>query len=168
MIDSVPSYRCRVSSGNNRGSLRIGMRRYGVAVLEMSRDSFTVRVPLSIASKLTIDSTCKLLYQEMLWSVKCCKKSIGGSNQIEIEFQQLEELTKLKLKKARGSGKANPVAAAGQNDPTLPFALIVAFIIAVLISPAWGGQWGTSDWICAAVTSTWTALVELVTGRRSP
>ena len=166
MIDAVPSYRCKVNSGNNRGSLRIGMRRYKVAVLEMSRDSFTVRVPLSIANKLTPGSTCKLFYQEMLWRVKCCKKLIGASNQIEIEFQQLEELTKPKLRKLGFSGTANPVAAAGQSDPTLPFALIVAFIIAVLISPAWGGQWGTSERMCAAVTSTWTALVQLATGSR--
>ncbi len=166
MIDAAPSYRCKVSAGNNRGSLQLGFKRYTVTVIEMSRDSFTVRVPPSLGRKLAIGRKCKLLYQEMLWSVGCTSKWIGESNQVDLEFQQLDELTPPKLQQAGMSGSANNVSAAGAKDPTLPLALLVAFIITVLIAPAWGGQWGASDKICAAVSNTWTALVQLVTGSR--
>ena len=166
MIDAIPSYRCKVSLGNSRGSLRLGWKRYKVDITELSRDSFSVRVPSSIANKIVVGSKSKLLYEEMLWSVQCTNKWIGESNQVNIEFQQLEELTPLKLRKAPLGGKARQVAAIGQTDPTLPVAMLGAFIIAVLILPAWGGQWGTSERMCSAVSSTWTALNELVTGKR--
>lgn len=166
MIDATPSYRCKISVGNTRGSLRLGMRRFQVEVLEMSRDSFFVRVPIAIARKVAVGSKSKLLYQEMLWSVLCTNKWIGQSNQVDLEFKQLEELTPPKMRKAPLSGQARQVAAIGQTDPTLPVAMLGAFIIIVLILPAWGGQWGTSERMCSAVSTTWTALSELVTGRR--
>ncbi len=166
MIDATPSYRCKISVGNTRGSLRLGRRRFQVEVLELSRDSFFVRVPIAIARKVSVGSKSKLLYQEMLWSVLCTHKWISQSNQVDLEFKQLEELTPPKMRKAPLSGQAKQVAAIGQTDPTLPVAMLGAFMIVVLILPAWGGQWGTSERICAAVSTTWSALSELVTGRR--
>ncbi len=166
MIDATPSYRCKISVGNTRGSLRLGRRRVQVEVLELSRDSFFVRVPIAIARKVSVGSKSKLLYQEMLWSVLCTHKWISQSNQVDLEFKQLEELTPPKMRKAPLSGQAKQVAAIGQTDPTLPVAMLGAFMIVVLILPAWGGQWGTSERICSAVSTTWSALSELVTGRR--
>ncbi len=166
MIDATPSYRCKVSLGNSRGSLRLGWKRFRVDILEMSRDSFSVRVPSSLAKKIVVGGTTKLLYQEMLWSVRCTHKWIGESNQVDVEFQQLAELTPPKMRKAPHSGNARQVAAIGQTDSTLPVAMIGAFIIAVLILPAWGGRWGTSERMCSAVSSTWSALSELATGKR--
>ncbi len=166
MIDATPSYRCKISVGNTRGSLRLGRRRFQVEVLELSRDSFFVRVPIAIARKVSVGSKSKLLYQEMLWSVLCTHKWISQSNQVDLEFKQLEELTPPKMRKALLSGQAKQVAAIGQTDPTLPVAMLGAFMIVVLILPAWGGQWGTSERICSAVSTTWSALSELVTGRR--
>ena len=166
MIDPTPSYSCKVSEGNSLGSLRIGRRRFKVEIKEMSRDSFCVRVPSAIARKVAIGSTCRLFYQEMLWSVLCSKKWIGESDRVDLEFKQLEELTPPKMKTAPNGGNAGAVAAIGQTDSTLPVALLGAFIIVVLILPAWGGQWGTSRLMCNAVSSTWTALSELVSGNR--
>ena len=166
MIDATPSYRCKVSVGNTRGSLRTGIRRFQIEVLELSRDSFFVRVPLEIAKKISVGSKSKLLYQEMLWSVLCTNKWIGPLNQVDLEFKQLEELTPPKMRKAPLSGQARQVAAIGQTDPTLPVAMLGAFILAILILPAWGGQWGTSERLCSAVSTTWSALSDLVTGHR--
>ncbi len=142
------------------------MRRFQVEVLELSRDSFFVRVPVTIARKIAVGSKSKLLYQEMLWSVLCTNKWIGQLNQVDLEFKQLKELTTPKLRRASLSGQAKQVAAIGQTDPTLPVAMLGALIITVLILPAWGGQWGTSEYLCSAVSTTWSALSELVTGRR--
>lgn len=166
MIDPTSSYRCKVSEGNSRGSLRLGRRRFKVDIMEMSRDSFCVRITSAIAKKIAVGSNCRLYYQEMLWSVLCTHKWIGESGRVDIELKQLEELTPPKMKTTPLSGNARAVAAIGQTDSTLPVALLGAFIIVVLILPAWGGQWGTSQAMCNAVSSTWTALNELVTGNR--
>ncbi len=165
MIDATPSYRCKVSAGNTRGSLRLGMRRFRVEVLEMSRDSFCVRLPAAIAKKVVVGKKSKLMYQEMLWSVLCTNKWIGESNHVDLELKQLDELISPKLKRAPLSGKSTQVAAIGQTDPTLPVAMLGAFVLAILIMPAWGGQWGTSDRLCALVSSTWSLLSGLVTGK---
>ncbi len=165
MIDATPSYRCKVSAGNTRGSLQLGMRRFSVEVLEMSRDSFCVRLPAAIAKKVVVGKKSKLMYQEMLWSVLCTNKWIGESNQVDLEFKQLDELISPKLNRAPLSGKSTQVATIGQTDPTLPVAMLGAFILAILIMPAWGGQWGTSDKLCGLVSTTWSALSGLVTGK---
>jgi len=154
-----------VSPENAKGFLHLGSRSRNVEVLEMSRDSFSVRVPSSIAKKIAVGSKSKLLYQEMLWSVLCTHKWVGESNSVDIEFKQLAELTPPKLRSAPLTGKANQVATIGQTDPTLPVALIGGFILALLVLPAWGGKWGTSEPICGAVSATWTALSGLVTGK---
>ena len=166
MMDATSSFRCKVSAGNTRGSLRLGYQRFKVDVVEMSRDSFCVRVPSAIARKVAVGSTSKLLYQGMLWSVLCTQKWIGESDRVDLEFKQLDELTVPKLQRATFFGKARSVGAIGQTDPTLPVAMLGAFLIAVLILPAWGGQWGTSQAICTAVSATWNALGELVGGGR--
>jgi len=143
----------------------VGIRRFNVEVLEMSRDSFCVRVPIAIAKKVVVGKKSKLMYQEMLWSVLCTHKWIGESNQVDLEFKQLDELIAPKLNKAPLSGKSTQVAAIGQTDPTLPVAMLGAFVLAILIMPAWGGQWGTSDKLCSIVSTIWSALSGLVTGK---
>lgn len=166
MIDATPSYRCKVSLDNRQGSLHLGFRRYKVEIVEMSRDSFCVRVPSLLARKIAVGSKSKLLYQEMLWSVQCTHKWVGDSNQVDLEFQQLDELSKPKIKKGTFLSKSCQVAAGGQSDPALPVAMLGAFIVTVLVLPAWGGRWGTSDAMCSAVSSTWSTLSDLITARR--
>ena len=164
MLDSTQSYRCKVTDGNTLGTLRLGRRSFKVDILEMSRDSFSVRMPASIAKKVAVGSKSRLFYQEMLWSVRCTNKWIGRANLVDLEFQQLDELTQPKLKRGPVLSNSKQVGVRGQSDPVLPVAMIGAFILCIMIMPAWGGHWGTSDAICAAVSNTWTAVRELVTG----
>jgi len=168
MINAAQSYRCKISEGNTRGSLYLGLRNFQVDVVELSRDCFTVRVPAKIARKLSVGSSTKLLYQEMLWSVRCSNKWIGrsGSDSVDLELEQLEELTPTKVPKGAFANRGAAPPAATQTDPTLPVALLGAFLLMVLILPSWGGQWGTSELVCNAVTSTWNALGQLITGKR--
>ncbi|MCY2984086.1 MAG: hypothetical protein NTY15_10695 [Planctomycetota bacterium] len=165
MINATPAYRCKVSAGNTRGYLQLGMRRFSVEVLEVSRDSFCVRLPEAIAKKVGVGKKSKLMYQEMLWSVLCTNKWIGVSNHVDLEFKQLDELILPKLRRSALLGKSTQGMSIGQTAPTLPAAMLGAFILAILIMPAWGGQWGTSDKICGLVSTTWTALSGLVTGK---
>jgi hypothetical protein len=164
MIDSTPSFRCKVNTANSSGLLRVGMRTCKVQILEMSRDSFSVRVPASIAKRIQVGRKSKLLYQEMLYSVLCSEKWIGDANQVDIEFKPLAELTQPKLQRGGHSRGAKPGMSVGQSDPTLPVALLGAFILALLIMPAWGGQWGTSEPLCRAISNVCSALSSLITG----
>jgi hypothetical protein len=141
------------------------MRRFSVEVVAMSRDSFCVRLPAAIAKKVVVGKKSKLMYQDMLWSVLCTNKWIGDSNQVDLEFKQLGELILPKLNRAPLSGKSTQLAAISQTDPTLPVAILGAFILSILIMPAWGGQWGTSDKLCGLISTIWTALSGLVTGK---
>jgi hypothetical protein len=164
MIEATPSYRCKVSKSNSRATLRLGWRRFRVEVIEMSRDSFFVSVPSSLARRISVGTKTKFHYQEMLWSVLCSHKWIGNSDKVELEFQQLAELTPPRVANQKMWGTSKQVRTL--SDSTLPVAVTAGMIVAILILPAWGGAWGTSDAICSAVNSTWTALGQLVTGRR--
>jgi len=165
MMDATSSYRCRVTDGNTLASLFLGPRCFKADVLEMSRDSFRVRVPARVAKRVSVGGKNRLLYQEMLWSVRCTNKWMGEGNLVDLDFQQLEELTPPKLNRGPIIVGAKQIATGGQADPTLPAAALGALILAILIMPAWGGQWGTSDLICAAVSNTWSAIKGLVTGQ---
>ncbi|MEQ1826585.1 MAG: hypothetical protein ABL921_11595 [Pirellula sp.] len=165
MIDSAPSYRCKISRGNSPALLILGWHKYKVDVFEVSRNSFSVRVPKKIAARVAVGSKSKLYYQEMLWSVSCTQKWISDEKQVELEFKQLEELTPPKLDKSIIGSKTKGVTAI-QSDNTLPIAFGVSVVMAIMIMPAWGGQWGTSEAICTAVRSAWDALGQLVTGAR--
>lgn len=166
MKDTSPSYRCKVSSSNSRASLKLGWKSYPVQVFEMSRDSFSVRVPEVIANRVSIGSKPKLLYQEMLWQVLCTQKWIGENKLVDMEFHQVAELTPPKLVSQRVGGAARPIQAI-PHDSTLTVATGVALILMVLIMPAWGGQWGTSDAICNAVQTVWDTLGQMVGLKRS-
>ena len=162
MNDSQSSYRCEVSSGNTSALLRLGWHRFPVDVVVMSRESFTVRVPAKIAKRVTVGIEARLFYQDMLWSVLCTDKWIGKSKLVDLEFKQLAELTEPKISIGFGGKcKATP---AYKHDNTISVATAIALIITILIMPAWGGQWGTSDAICSVVQATFTAIVQLVTG----
>jgi hypothetical protein len=165
MINATPSYRCKVSAGNSLGFLYLGARKFKVEVKEMSRDVFSVRAPASIARKIVVGKKSKLMHQDMLWSVLCTHKWIAESNEVDVEFKQLDELIEPKLNKAPLLGKSTQVAAISQTDPTLPVAMIGAFVLTILIMPAWGGQWGTSDKLCSIISTALSTLSGLVTGK---
>ncbi len=164
MIDAIPSYRCKVTAGNSRATLNLGRRKYAVNVTELSRDSFCVRVPHKIARKVIVGRKLRLFYQDMLWSVECTQKWLSESNHVDLEFKQLAELTPIAVSKKNYLTTSKQVRTLSDNS--LPIAIAGCFIVTVLILPAWGGQWGTSDAICNAVSATWNAFGQLITGRR--
>ena len=166
MKDTTPSYRCKVVTGNSRASLKLGLKSFPVQVVEMSRDSFSVRVPARIANRVKVGSKPKLLYQEMLWRVLCTQKWVGENQLVDLEFQQVAELTPLKIVNQSVGGSARHVLA-NPHDSSLKVAFVAALILTILIMPAWGGQWGTSDAICNAVQTVWDTLGQMVGLKRS-
>jgi len=165
MIDAANSYRCKVCEGNSKASLQIGRRRFQVDVMELSRDTFCIRLAAADAKKVKVGGKSKLYYQEMIWSVLCTQKWFSSAEYVELELKQLEELTPINAPKSSLLNQSK-CSSAMPADNTLPIAFGVSLIAVVLIMPAWGGQWGTSDAICSAVSATWTAVGQLVTGQR--
>lgn len=165
MSNATTSYRCPVSSENRMATLTLGGRKLKVEVTELSRDSFSVLVPNATGKKLVVGKSYRLFYQDMLWGVVCRTKWVAGEGKTSIEFDVADELTPLKLVKGPWWSKTKGANVYGQSDTTLPFALITAFVLAVLIMPAWGGKWGTSDALCGAVNLTWKTIIDLCTGR---
>lgn len=167
MLNTSPAFRCKVTRPNTRAYLRLGTRRRPVEVIEMSRDSFTVRLTKKLASKVKVGSRFRLFFQDVLWSVCCKEKWINHHGEVDVEFLTLEDLSP--PPKVHGSwfASSRSISASGPMDGTLAMMLIGTLVLAVLIMPAWGGKWGTSQAICDGVTIVFNALKSLVTGRSS-
>jgi hypothetical protein len=159
---ATPStYRCKVAYGNGRATLFVGRRKHPVTVSEMSCNNFIVQLPSSLAKKLTVGKQNKFFYQDMLWRVECTNKWLVSSDMVEVDLLQVAELTPPKIVQQTVGGTAKQTQAI-QGDYTLLFTLAFALTISLLIMPAWGGEWGTSELICSAAQNTMKALGELI------
>lgn len=159
------SYKCKIFRPNSKAWIKSKTKRREVEVVEQSRDSFTVRTTANIASKIRVGGKFRLLYQEMLWSVGCKNKWLNDEGGIDIEVEPLEELTPPKIVQGGILQRSSNVSTSAPMDGTLAFFLIALVIVGVLIMPAWGGQWGTSQLICDGVNTVWKTLASIVTGR---
>jgi hypothetical protein len=159
------AYKCKIFRPNTKAWLKLGTKRRFVEVVEQSRESFTVRTTSKIAAKIKVGGKFRLLYQEMLWSVGCKNKWLNNEGGIDIEVEPLEELTPPKIVQGGIFQRSSRASTASPMDGTLAFFITVLIIIAVLIMPAWGGQWGTSQLICDSVNTIWKTLTSIVTGR---
>lgn len=159
------AYKCKIFRPNTKAWLKLGAKRRFVEVVEQSRESFTVRTTSKIAAKIKVGGKYRLFYQEQLWSVGCMNKWLNNEGGIDIEVEPLAELTPLKIVQGGIFQRSSRASIASPMDGTLAFFITVLIIIAVLIMPAWGGQWGTSQLICDGVNSIWKTLSSIVTGR---
>ncbi len=159
------AYKCKIFGPNSKAWLWLGIKRQFVEVVEQSREAFTVRTTAKIAAKIKVGGKYKLLYQEMLWSVGCRNKWINNDGGIDIEVEPLEELTPTRIVQGSILQRSANVRLSNPMDGTLAFFLIALIIVGVLIVPAWGGKWGTSQLICDGVNNVWKTLASIVTGR---
>lgn len=145
MLVTEPSYRCKVHAGNKSAVLRIGWQSYPIEVDEVSRDMFSVVVPKRAAKKMASGVKATLRYEGITWAVECGRKLLcegDVARGIGVELNILEELTKPSLPKSNWwAGRSSQIHAVNR-DPVLPVAMLVAFMIAILIMPRSGQQWG--------------------------
>jgi hypothetical protein len=140
------------------------MRRREIEVIEVSRCSFTIRISQHLANQIKVGKEFRLFHQGMLWLVEAKQKWLHQHNEVDIEFEQLAELTPPKIKHAVRE-KSQMVSAGNSPDFMLTASIIGVVVLALLIMPSWGGEWGTSQVICDAVTTVFKALASLVTGK---
>ncbi len=164
MLESAPVL-FKVTPENQKAVLTFGAHRFDIQIRSVSRSSFVASVQQNLAKKLGVGKLGKLYFQDTVYRVSFVNKWLEGQGLCEVEMSLIEELQKPKLEKKSFWARSKTVDL-NPKDPVLPTTMLTAFVITVLILPAWGGKWGTSDVLCSGVTNIWTAMTDLMTGRR--
>lgn len=164
MLTSTPAFKCKVVRPETWGWIKLGVRRHLIEVVEVSRDSFTARLSLSLARRIKIGKEFRLYHQGMLWAVQAKQKWPHEGEGVEVEFEQLSELIAPKVKKVARQ-KSQMSTAGNSSDLTLISTILAVVLLAALLMPAWGGKWGTSQFISDSANAVYKALTGLVTGR---
>jgi hypothetical protein len=164
MISSTPAFKCKVVRPDTWGWIKLGVRRYLIEIIEVSRDSFTARISVRLASRIKIGGKFRLYHRGMLWAVMAKQKWPLEGKEVEVEFEPISELIEPKIKNSRRQ-KSQMTSAGNSSDFALISTLIAVVVLAALLMPSWGGKWGTAQFISDSVTAVYKALVSLVTGR---
>ncbi|MFN7845221.1 MAG: hypothetical protein ACK5YR_22065 [Pirellula sp.] len=164
MLTSTPAFKCKIVRPESWGWIKLGVRRHLIEVIEVSRDSFTAKLSLSLARRIKIGKEFRLYHQGMLWAVQAKQKWPHEGEGVEVEFEPLSELIAPKVKRVAWQ-KSQKSTAGNSSDLTLVATIIALVLLAALIMPSWGGKWGTSQLISDSVNAVYTALKSLITGR---
>jgi hypothetical protein len=164
MLTTTPAFKCKVVRPETWGWIKLGVRRHLIEVIEVSRDSFTARLSLSLARRIKIGKEFRLYHQGMLWAVQAKQKWPHEGEGVEVEFEQLSELIAPKVKKVARQ-KSQMSSAGNSSDLTLISTILAVILLAALLMPSWGGKWGTSQFISDSVNAVYKALASLITGR---
>ncbi len=152
------SYRCKVNADHKSATLSIGWKSFPVEVEEVSRDLFSIVASEQAAKRLGIGRTGKLTYDGIAWEVACARKFLCDgdvSRGIGIELDKVAELTQLTLPKTPWWHRKSNQVRAINADPVIPVAMLVAFLVAVLIMPRSGNQWGLLEGVSKGAANTW-------------
>lgn len=164
MLTTTPAFKCKVVRPETWGWLKLGLKKHLIEVIEISTDSFTVRLSQSMAKRVRIGKKFRLYHQGMLWAVRAKQKWLHDDKDYEVEFELLSELFAPKLKKVARQ-KSLMSTAGNSSNLNLITTLLGVTILATLIMPAWGGKWGTAQFIDGSANMVFQAFKSLVTGR---
>jgi hypothetical protein len=146
------AYRCVISPENSAGELRMGRKSYPIFVLDTSRDGFTAKIPTRLVASIQASKTCQLKFSGELWEVSCNGVYSEATDNSEVDFLRVRELTKIKQPRFGGPGVS---LFSPQQDPTLLLGLMIGFLIACICLPGIGDQIGTAPKVSRAVKSWW-------------
>lgn len=164
MNDRTSAYRCKLSPPYNQGRIKIGGTKKDIEIVEQSRDGFTIRVPETLARKISKSKHNSLYYQGTAWSVSCKNVWVDEEGNNLVELSALEELAQGRSQEGNGFGGIAKLQSASAMDGTYAAVFLTVMTICILIMPAWGGKWGTSQIICDFVVQIWGALTSLIPG----
>ncbi|MCU0719476.1 MAG: hypothetical protein MUC83_07215 [Pirellula sp.] len=164
MLTTTPAFKCKIVRPETWGWIKLGVRKHLIEVVEVSRDSFTARLSLSLARRIKIGKEFRLYHQGMLWAVQAKQKWPHDGEGVEVEFEPLSELITPKVKKVARQ-KSQMSTAGNSSNLTLIATIVGVIILAALIMPSWGGKWGTAQFISDSANAVYKALAGLITGR---
>ena len=167
MNDRTSAYRCKLSPPYNQGSIQLGRSKKDVEILEQSRESFTARVSAQLANAICAKKSLKFFYQGTAWLVTGKNRWLDETGQCLIELACLQELGS--ARQGRGNSLTGNVRlqSASHMDGTYAAIFLTVMAVCILIMPAWGGKWGTSQIICDFVSNVWVAFTSLIPGGRN-
>ncbi len=146
------AYRCVIAPENSAAELRIGRTKFAIAILDTSRDAFTVKVPNDLVAKIQASRTCRLTYAGEVWEVTCNGIYSEGTETKEVELLRVQELTRYKQPRLGGAGVS---LFSPQQDPTLLLGLLIGFFVACICLPGIGDQLGTAPTVSRTVKTWW-------------
>ena len=155
-LDRSGTYRCVVPIENSAAELRVGSKSFAVKVLDVSRASFTIRVPNTIMKRIQGKSKLRLEYASELCEVALDGEYNDSSGFTNISLLRVKDLTKIKMP----SGfrfTFGPMLSLNQ-DPTFLLCLMLAFLAACFCLPGVGDRVGTAPKISRAIKGAWSSF----------
>ncbi|MCR9293468.1 MAG: hypothetical protein NXI32_12165 [bacterium] len=159
--DDREAYRCSVSPENAAAQLKVGGKLHLVAVLDTSRNGFTVRMDHSTAQKLKGDGPYDLYFSGEHWEVQKESHFDDGELFTNVGFSRVRERTKVEEPHtAWWQVWANRQHA--NSDPAFLLYLMLAFLFACIALPGVGDSLGTAPRIRKGVHVIWDMVSEMI------
>ena len=158
--DDREAYRCSVAPENGAAQLKIGHKLHLVAVLDTSRDGFTVRMEHDIAQKLKENANYVLYFWGEVWEVRKESRYTDGEDFTTVGFSRIKELTKVKAPSIRMQMFSKNRYA--NSDPAFLLYLMLAFLFACIALPGVGDSLGTAPRIRNGVHVLWDMVSDVI------
>jgi len=155
-LDRLGAYKCVVPAENSAAELRVGSKSYAVKVLDVSRTSFTIRVPNSILKRVRGKSTLRLAFASELCEVALDGEFTELNDFTNIVLLRVKDLTQIKM--PGGFQFSFGTMFSLNQDPTFLLCLMLAFIAACFCLPGVGDQVGTAPKLSRAVNGAWSSF----------
>lgn len=158
--DDREAYRCQIPPENSAATLIVGKKTHQVAVLDTSRNGFTVRTARGLARRLRTGAKYEIHFAGEKWEVEKVSQYNDGTKDWHVGFRRIRELTKFKTPSGLAStlfGKSGV-----RTDQTLLLYLALSFVLCVLCLPGLGDQLGTAplvrDGVKHVVDEVWETI----------
>ncbi len=158
MNEQRGAFRCPVAPEKAGAQLKIGHKLHLVAVLDTSRDGFTLRADEGTASKLKDGGQYVLYFAGEIWEVRKESHYEDGGD-ILIGLRRLQEISKVK---APSSWNWFSYQRKVQSDPALLLYLMLMFLFACIALPGMGDSLGTAPRIKSGIHVVIDSISSLV------
>lgn len=143
----------------------LGWRSVQVQVLELSRDAFTLRVSHRVAKQMRGGKHFRLDYRGESSLIACQTVLEENEAGVTLEVIRLQDVTRQSVESASilsggllGNRKVTP------TDPTLPVGVVLGIVLILLITPGWGDDLGTSQYLSDVFSMVAQSIKEIVAG----
>lgn len=152
--DRQSAYKCAIAIENSAAELRVGAKSYEVAILDASRDGYTVRVPNTILNRIRSNASSRLQFSGELSEVVVESEFVDCADFTNVGMKRVRDLTKFKMPSGFQFSFGSMFSL--QQDPTFLLGLMIAFLLSCFCLPGIGDQIGTAPKVSRAVKGAWS------------
>ncbi len=154
------AYRCSVAPENAAAQLKIANKLHLVAVLDTSRNGFTIRMDAEASSKLVNGKCYQLHFSEEHWEVKVESQYQDGRF-ANVGFSRVRELTRIEEPQTAWWQLLTNRQQAN-SDPAFLLYLMLAFLFACIALPGVGDSLGTAPRIRKGIHVVYEMITDLI------